>query len=1073
MEGFDDSSWDELEVPSNWQLKGYGTPIYGNIGNPYPYNPPSVPREGNETGLYRSSFELPERWEQNEIFIHFAGVQSAFYLWVNGREIGYSQGSMTPAEFNITDAVRPGHNLLAVKVIRYSDGSYLENQDFWRLSGIFRDVFLMAAPQFHIRDFEVVTDLDGQYLDAQLRISGQVRNFGRATDLPEIRARLRDRDGKLISEAFVELVAQGEAEFRFNTQIGVEKPRLWNAETPHLYDLTLSVLQTDEHEIEAVSSRIGFREVEVRDAQLLVNGVPVYFKGVNRHEFDPVSGRTLTAESMIRDLEMMKRYNINAVRTSHYPNDPRWYDLCDQYGIYLVDEANVESHYAWMVMGDSPVKKTRWKAAIVDRGVSMVVRDRNHASVVMWSLGNESGDGPNMQAMAEAIRDLDHSRRPIHYESRDWGRGLIGFQGGLLDKITTAWSLIQASRQAPGYDINSSMYPRPDDLVGLMERAPDRPLIICEYAHAMGNSNGHFARFWEVFKQYPTMQGGFIWDWVDQGILKKLPNGQTGWGYGGDLGDNSVVGGGPVLGDQLGYFCLNGLVFPDRTPKPALEEVKKVQQSVDFSPVNLVNGVIRVSNNYDFQDLSSFFINWEFSEDGIRIQGGEIDISGVAPGGSRDLKIPFLAPDSPREGAEYRLLIKLCLREDNLWASEDHVVAWDQFMVDVQVPEKPLMEVSKPLELLQNDSLDQYIVRGDGFEFTINGNTGDIQSIVKNGLKIGRTSPEFSLWRAPVDNDWGMRGKDADPRSMGGFGIGEGIAWEWKGLGLDQLEIWIDSVSVDRVSEGLVKVHVSGELQGLGTVFDFETEYRLHGTGDVEVAKRLLVPYNFSWLQGIGTLGIGLWILAIRVAGKTGWLRRWLVRVPLILSGLVVIALLGFATHQFFEITPLPRVGSQFKLAHRFDRMKWYGRGYVENYADRKLGSPFGVYEGSVSEQFVPYIHPQENGNKSDVHWVSLTDSDGVGILVAGENLNVSAHHYTLENLSKARHVADLERGDALTLNIDFAQSGVGTDFMGSAPLDEFLLDAREYKLFYRFRAIDLSAEDANSILRYRLPGIE
>ncbi|UCF38125.1 MAG: DUF4981 domain-containing protein [Acidobacteriota bacterium] len=1073
-ESFDDSSWDEIAVPSNWQLQGYGTPIYSSIAHPFPYDPPHVPRDGNETGLYRYSFDLPEQWSGNQVLIHFAGVQSAFYLWINGFQIGYSQGSMTPAEFNITERVRPGRNQLAVQVIRYSDGSYLETQDFWRLSGIFRDVFLVALPEVHIRDFEIVTDLDEQYRGGVLRVSGQIRNYTDESALSQIRARLRKRSGELLAEALVELPeSPGNVDLPFVVEFALESVELWSAETPNLYDLTLALLTAEERELEVVSSRVGFREVEIRNAQVLINGEPVYFKGVNRHEFDPVSGRTLTVESMIRDLEVMKRYNINAVRTAHYPNDPRWYDLCDEYGIYLMDEANVESHYSWMIMGDSLVKKPEWKEAIIDRGVAMAVRDRNHPSVVMWSLGNESGDGVNLQAMAEAIRELDQSGRPIHYEGRDWERGIIGFQGGVFEKIATAWELIQAGSRPSGYDINSSMYPRPDELVGLMESSPDRPLILCEYAHAMGNSNGHFGRFWEIFKQYPAMQGGFIWDWVDQGILTKTAEGQEFWGYGGDFGPDSRIRNHPVVGDQLGYFCLNGVVFPDRTPKPALEEVKKAHQWVEFTPVDLSIGQIRVSNAYDFQDLGGFVLNWELMESGNPLETGELEPGELGPGESREISVPFHLSKPPKAGAEYRLIVKLGLREANLWAPAGHVVAWEEFELAVDVPEKRLIEDSESLELIELDRSGSYAVNGKGFAFSFDGNTGQIVSISRDGVELGGTAAEWSLWRAPVDNDWGMRGPESDPAAMGGFGIGEGIAWDWKGLGLDELETRVNSSSIEQVSPSLVEAQVAGELSGKGTDFAFETVYRFHATGDVEVQRLLRVPLNWGLLQWTALIILGLWFAGTRVGWRKGWLRLWRVRIPFFLVSLVVMGLLGLAIHSVFKITPLPRVGSQFKLGHHFDRMSWYGRGPVENYSDRNLGSPVGLYKGSVSEQFVPYIHPQENGNKTDVRWVTLTDSGGRGILVSGEGLNVSAHHYSLEDLSMASHVPDLHPAEALTLNIDLAQSGVGTDFMGTPPLPEFLLDKREYRLRYRFKAVDLNTESLDSLMEYQLPGFE
>ncbi|UCF36104.1 MAG: hypothetical protein JSU96_14955, partial [Acidobacteriota bacterium] len=394
----------------------------------------------------------------------------------------------------------------------------------------------------------------------------------------------------------------------------------------------------------------------------------------------------------------------------------------------------------------------------------------------------------------------------------------------------------------------------------------------------------------------------------------------------------------------------------------------------------------------------------------------------------------------------------------------------EQFDLDVDAPEKPILELLPPLEMVRDEDRGLYRITGNDFEFAVDDTTGLIQSIEKAGVKIGSTSPDVHLWRAPVDNDWGVRGRDSAPLMGGGLGFGEGIAWDWMELGLEQLTVQIDSISVEQVSREQVGVSVYGVLLGDGIAFDFETDFNFFGTGDVVVERRLRVPYNLGWLQWAAILALAFWVFSKRVGRRTGWSRRWLIRIPFILVTLGLVLYLGFSAYSFFKVTPLPRVGSQFKLGQGFDQMRWYGRGPFENYSDRNLGSPYGVYEGSVSEQFVPYVHPQENGNKTDTRWVTLTDPAGMGILVEGDDMSVSAHHYTLESLSRAGHVPDLKKGDYLTLNIDLAQSGVGTDFMGSPPLDEFLLDAREYRLRYRFRAIDLSSDDLRPILRTRLP---
>ena len=510
---YDSGSWSSIPVPSNWQLEGFGMPIYANLTMPFKSDPPKVPHEGNETGLYRHTFELSKDWAKERTILAFEGVQSAFYVWVNGVSVGYSEGSMTTAEFDVTPYVKEGNNLLTVKVIRWSDGSYLENQDFWRLSGIYRDVYLLRKPKTSIQDIQIVTDLDANYTHADLAIDLQLHNASQAFN-GTVDLRVMDPMGQWVVERTVPF---DQATLAIN--IPMEHPQKWTAETPHLYTLALQ-LKSGDGSVESIARKIGFREVEIKNGQVLINGVAPLFKGVNRHEFDPYKGRTLDEASMIQDILLMKQYNFNAVRTSHYPNQNRWYELCDEYGLYVMDEANVESHDLWFNYNQSPVKYPEWKNAIVARGVAMAERDKNYASVVMWSLGNEAGYGPNMDAMAAAIKQLDQSNRPIHYESKDIGVGLKDIENGtLIEKVQGGMMLMEKMGEPANQEIGSSMYPMPDKAEEDALSDAQRPHIICEYAHAQGNSTGHFKLFWDIFEKHPTMQGGFIWDWVDQGLV--------------------------------------------------------------------------------------------------------------------------------------------------------------------------------------------------------------------------------------------------------------------------------------------------------------------------------------------------------------------------------------------------------------------------------------------------------------------------------------------------------------------------------------------------------------------------
>ena len=513
LPGYNDSGWDDMDVPSNWQLKGYGTPIYTNVKHPFPAEPPYIKRD-NPTGSYRTWFEIPEDWDGKLVYIHFEGVQSAFYLWLNGMKVGYSQGSMAAAEFDLTPFLQEGQNTLAVEVYRWSDGSYLEDQDFWRLSGIYRDVYLMARPALHMRDFFVTTDLDQDYTNAVLDLRVSVRNAGMERSNPKkLNVTLKEKEREVLSHQLVinqSLNYQQELNLQFQQE--VTRPRLRSDEHPNLYTLILELQDEQGRTEEVISSRVRFRKVEITGGQLLVNGVAIDLKSTNRHEIHPGNGRIMSRELMVQDITLMKQHNINAVRTSHYPNTPLWYELCDIYGIYLWDEANIESHELRQenILANDP----EWREAYLDRGRRMVERDKNHPSVIVWSLGNETGLGENHYALESMIRQRDPSR-PIHYEDH-------------LDRYGPEG---KPSR----FDIISDMYASPETMKKYHENDPTRPVILCEYVHAMGNSIGGLQDYWDVIHAHPRMQGAFIWDWVDQDLAKYTESGQKYWAYGDDF----------------------------------------------------------------------------------------------------------------------------------------------------------------------------------------------------------------------------------------------------------------------------------------------------------------------------------------------------------------------------------------------------------------------------------------------------------------------------------------------------------------------------------------------------------
>jgi beta-galactosidase/beta-glucuronidase len=733
---YDDYEWSNIPVPSNWQMLGYDKPIYVNVRYPFRVNPPRVPHDWNPTGAYRRKFIIPEDWLNKQIFLVFDGVDSAFYVWVNGQIVGYSQDSRLPAEFNITRYVKPGENLLAVMVLRWSVGSYLEDQDMWRMSGIFRDVYVYCAPNLHVRDFFVRTFFDEKYEDATLKVRVNVRNYSNIESkqhILEIKLYTHDWlpvfDEPIVS-SIGEISPGGEAIIEVERK--VSKPRKWSAEDPYLYIMLLTLKDKSGEIIEVESCRVGFRQVEVRGGRILVNGVPVYFKGVNRHEHDDVKGHAITVESMEKDIILMKRFNFNAVRTSHYPNHPAWYDLCDEYGIYVIDEANIECHglvglsrTIWQIeekFGKSwneiilefqekyedkprneiinellsrfpryvePAHDPEWLHAFMERFVRMVERDKNHPCVIMWSLGNESGYGPNHDALAGWVHGYDPTR-PVHYE------GVIHTRERKISRSV---------------DVISIMYPPLERLIELAEDPEeDRPIIMCEYAHSMGNSTGNLKEYWDVIYSYKRLCGGFIWDWVDQGLKRVTEDGREWWAYGGDFGDEP----------NDGNFCINGLVWPDRKPHPAMWECKKIQQPVEAEAVDLSKGLVRILNRYDFTDLSVIDIFWELTEDGKIIQEGKIPKLYTQPHGSEIITIPLKIPEKLKPGAEYYLTIRYKLSACAPWAEKGYEVGWSQFKMPFAVPPGPEIKVDNMPTLNLEDKPVEIVISGRDFNLTFN-----------------------------------------------------------------------------------------------------------------------------------------------------------------------------------------------------------------------------------------------------------------------------------------------------------------------------------------------------------------
>ena len=957
QDDFDVSGWDNIPVPANWEMEGYGVPIYTNIKYPFPPNPPFIPHEYNPVGSYKRTFTIPSNWDGREIFIHFGAVKSAAYYWVNGQKLGYSQGSKTPVEFNITSFLREGKNTIAVEIYRWSDGSYLEDQDFWRLSGMERDVFLWAAPKLHIRDFFARGQLTANYVDGLLSVDVDVVNYAPPSSPTNytLKMHLLDASGAQIASDQRTLAwKQGEENQQTRFEQSISQPQKWTAETPNLYQLVLSLADESGQDIEFVGCKMGFRSSEIKNGQLLVNGVPILVKGANRHEHDEFRGHVISEASMIKDIQVMKQYNLNSVRTSHYPNDPRWYELCDEYGLYVVDEANIESH--GMGYGKASLAKDdTWLDAHMNRVQRMVERDKNHASIIIWSLGNEAGSGINFTESTKWIKSRDASR-PVQYEQ---------------------------AHQEPYTDIVVPMYMRIPGIEKYAQSNPSRPLILCEYAHAMGNSVGNLQDYWDVIEKYPALQGGFIWDWVDQGLAEYTDKGEKYWTFGGDYEPEDMT--------NDGNFCINGLVFPDRAPHPSLYEVKKVYQYIKFEPINLEKGEIRLKNAYDFISLDNFDLYWEVQEDGTPIYRQQVALGSIAP---RTEEMVTLSWDevSLKPGAEYFLNLSVRTQEAQPLIPVGHEVAAMQFKLPFYQP-MPTAQMEGIPSLTTEEQGENLVISGEEFQIVFHNPTGALTSYQFHGTELIHQAPAPNFWRPPNDNDYGNR----LPK---------------------RCAIWMDA-GQQRTLESIDVKKISPQQVQVQAIFNLPT-----------VASQLTLTYQ---VMGDGGIHVNY---QLDIGDK--------------------------------ELPEIPKIGLQMQLPASFAQMEWLGRGPFENYWDRKTAAFVGRYQSSVQDQYVPYVRPQENGNKEEVRWVAFQNPQGIGLLATGRPLlSVTALPYAPEDfMSENRddlHTYDLVPKDFVSVALDYKQMGVGGDnSWGARTLDKYTLPAKDYSYSLQLRPFTRGMDPAS-----------
>ncbi len=978
---FDDAGWREIAVPGCWPLQGVDRPHYTNVQMPFQGDPPEVPDQ-NPTGLYRRDFELPAHWRGRRVVLHFGGAESVLYVWLNGKPVGMSKDSRLPAEFDISAGLVKGRNSLTAMVIRWSDATYLEDQDHWFMAGLHREVYLYSSDRPHIADLHVAAGLDDDYRHGRLGLAIEIGFDGNPEDGFTTLAQLFDPRGREVFRPGLEApvpIAGNPYLYtghRVELEREVRSPKRWSAEAPHLYRLVVSLSDAEGRCREAVSTRIGFRRVEVAERELRVNGRPVLIQGVNRHDHHETRGKAVTREDMLADVLLMKQFNFNAVRTAHYPNDPHFYDLCDEHGLYVVDEANIESH-AFL---RSLCRDTRYAQAFLDRGMRMVQRDKNHPSIVLWSLGNESGYGPNHDAMASWIRAYDPSR-PLHYE-------------GALE-----WDWY---KEHSATDVICPMYPSVEDLVRWAKSGHgERPLVMCEYAHAMGNSSGSLAEYWQAIRDHHGLQGGFIWDWVDQGLLQTDERGRRYWAYGGDFGDepNDV------------NFCINGMVWPDLEPHPAMYEIKKLTQPLRVEARSLSAGRIRIHNRQDFVDLSWLRGSWALCVDGIVTKRGKLPALRIAPGKKRDFELPIERP-ALEPGQECHLTLRFHSAKPLAWAPKGHEVAWEQFAMPWRCARRrgagrsPSTRRDVARLIVDRDERTT-VIAGDDLCVRVDERAGVISSFEWRQQQMIVSGPRLNLWRAPTDND-GVKAWSSHP----GRALGRWLEW-----GLDEIELVSQGSTLRRRRHGgvcLVLHHIAFASGAATRRKDLRIEHRhsyeIAPNGEIELQNRIDVAA---------------------------------------------------------ELDDLPRIGVTLTLAPGFEALEWFGRGPHESYWDRKAGAPLGRYRGSVDEQYVPYIVPQENGNKSDTRWFALERSQHAGLLFAAlQPIEFSVSHFSSQDLYRARHTNELERLDETIVNLDLHQRGLGSASCGPDALPRYRIRPGRHRFGLKLRPFDPRREDPGRLAR-------
>ncbi|QTE22056.1 glycoside hydrolase family 2 TIM barrel-domain containing protein [Polaribacter cellanae] len=995
-EGFNTKNWSDIKVPSNWEVEGFGTPIYVNhqyefadykamiaddmelVDTRYPKNPGDVPDNYNPVGSYVKEFTIDRNWNEKEVFLHIGAMKSGGFVWLNEKYIGYSQGSKLPAEFNITDAVKSGKNTLAIQIFRWTDGSYLECQDFWRISGIERGVFVYAQPKVRIQDFEVTSILDDAYKNGVFNLEINVENHLNKTKKTTIEYQLLDKNNQAVKTEEETNHISKKSKGKVNFSATIPNVKQWSAEHPNLYSLLIKVKDSKGNILEVSNTKIGFRSVEIKQGLLLVNGQRITLKGVNTQEADPETGHVMSEELILKDIKLWKENNINAVRLSHYPRGKRFYELCDIYGIYVVDEANIESH--GMYYGKySLAKKPNWEKAHVDRMVRMVKRDKNHPSVVIWSMGNEAGNGVNFFKGYAEMKANDKTKRPVQYE-----RPYKDYDGSLFDMDSNT-------------DIIVPQYPSPRLFEEIGKSKTDRPFIPSEYAHAMGNSTGNFQDYWDIIELYDNLQGGFIWDWVDQSIWKTNEKGEKFYAYGGDYGKNMPT-------DNT--FLNNGIVFPDRTPQPGLYEVKKAHEFINFKEkgINRHNELrVLLENLYDFTNLDNFNFSVKIKADGKVLEKTSFTDISVETHTGKLIRIP-LKNIQFTPNTEY--FVEISATTKNAWGllPKGFEIAHEQIALDRKY-------VAKATELKNNDkskvseNRNSIVVSGNNFKINFDKNKGQIISYIfeNNELLNNQKGPKPNFWRAVTDNDFG---NGMDKNNI-----------EWKNASLNAT---VKNIETKTLENNTVLVNITYNLPGVNTTS--LSSYSILDNGVIKIENTL----NSSNYKG-----------------------------------------------------DIPRIGMRMQVQKEFNNLTYFGRGPWENYQDRKASAFVDLYTSKVSDQYVPYIRPQDNGYKTDTRWLAVSNNSNNGLLIVSSNKNLvsfSALHMENEDFdttagldykksNKSKHTTDIKEKNLVQLNIDLGQRGVaGDDSWYSKPQEKYQFKANN-TYSYGFYLIPFSKKNKTNFI--------